>query len=130
MAAAGATVGPPAPCLARAVSSVMPKNGVSSAPEYVVGTDTWGRAGRSKYDAPGVPASCSVKKHTALPRSAHDPPPNDTTQSTPSRRACSSAACTVDVGTWELTPSNVDATSEPSDRTTPSPYRDDLPRPV
>src|SRR5437588_5283156 len=113
MAAAGAIVGPPAPCLARAASSVIPKNGVSSAPEYVVGTDTCGSAGRSKYDAPGVPASCSVKKQTALPRSAHDPPPNETTQSTPSRRACCSAACTVDVGTCEPTPSNVEASSEP-----------------
>ena len=41
-----------------------------------------------------MPASCSRKKHTALPRSAHEPPPNDTTTSMASRRAWSTACCT------------------------------------
>jgi hypothetical protein len=54
---------------------------------------------------PGVPARCSTKNDTALPRSAHDPPPNDTTQSTLSSPACLTAASTVEVGTCERTPS-------------------------
>ena len=33
-----------------------------------------------------MPISCSMKKHTALARSAHEPPPKLTTPSTPSRR--------------------------------------------
>ena len=66
MAAIGAIVGPPAPLFWRVCGSVMPKNGVSSAPEYVVGIAMCGSAGRSAYDAPGVPASCSVKKHDRL----------------------------------------------------------------
>src|SRR5688572_22919444 len=104
MAATGAMVRPPDPLFCLVAPSVMPKNGVSSAPEYVVGTDTCGRAGRCRYDAPGVPASCSRKKHTALPRSAHEPPPNDTSPSTPSLRAWPTASCTMVVGTWDLVP--------------------------
>src|SRR5947209_3821148 len=101
----GAVVGPPAPLLRWVLSSVMPKNGVSSAPEYVVGMATCGSTGRSTNDTPGVPARCSTKNDTALPRSAHEPPPNDTTQSTLSSPACLTAASTVDVGTCERTPS-------------------------
>ena len=41
---------------------------------------TCGSTGRSRWVAPGMPASCSRKKHTALPRSAHDPPPKLTTR--------------------------------------------------
>ena len=44
-AAMGTIVGPPAPVFERAASSVMPKNPVSSAPEYVVGTATCGIVG-------------------------------------------------------------------------------------
>ena len=46
--AIGATVGPPASALRRVCSSVIPKNGVSSAPEYVVGIETCSNAGRSR----------------------------------------------------------------------------------
>ena len=69
----------------------------------------WGTTGRSTWLAPGMPASCSRKKHTALPRSAHDPPPNDTTTSMPSRRAWSTACCTSGTGTCDWTSSNVDS---------------------
>src|SRR2546422_906866 len=54
MAATGAIVGPPAPLLRRAASSVMPKNGVTSAPEYVVGMATCGSMGRASHVAPGT----------------------------------------------------------------------------
>src|SRR3954451_15722809 len=101
-------VGPPAPLLRCVDMSVIPKNGVSSAPEYVVGMEMCGSAGRSAYDAPGVPACCSTKKHTALPRSAHEPPPNDRSTSTSSASAWRTAACTAVVGTCDSTPSNVD----------------------
>src|SRR3954451_11311345 len=122
-------VGPPAPLLRCVDMSVIPKNGVSSAPEYVVGMEMCGSPGRSAYDAPGVPACCSTKKHTALPRSAHDPPPNDTTESTPSLFACCTAAWTALVGTWERTPSNVPARDRASLATTRSPSSE-LRRPV
>ena len=62
----------------------------------------------------GCAGSCSVKKHTALPRSAHDPPPNDTTASTPSRRACCTAFCTSGTGTCDVTSANVEANALPS----------------
>ena len=112
--ASGAEVGPPAPLLAPVRGSVIPKKGVSSAPEYVVGIEMWGSTGRSAKVAPGVPPSCSVKKAIALPASAHEPPPNDTMPSTPSRRDCSSAACTMGVGTCDDTSANVDASDRPS----------------
>ncbi len=102
----------------------MPKKGVSSAPEYVVGTLTWATTGRSTWLAPGIPASCSRKKHTALPRSAHEPPPKDTTTSIASRRAWSSAAWTEGAGTWDVTSANVDASDRPSLATTCSPSGD------
>src|SRR4051812_44648652 len=80
-----------------------------------------GSAGRSAYEAPGVPASCSVKKHAALPRSAHDPPPKDTTASTPSRRACCTAFCTSGTGTCDVTSANVEASALPSAARTRAP---------
>src|SRR3954447_6193913 len=107
-------VGPPPPVFCRAAGSVMPNPPVSSAPEYVVGMAMWGNAGRSANDAPGVPDSCSVKKHTALPMSAHEPPPNETTASTASRRACCTARCTNGTGTCDSASANVDASVDPS----------------
>ena len=89
-----------------------------------MGTATCSSAGRSVYDAPGVPASCSTKYDTALPRSMHEPPPKLTMPSTPSRRACSMAACTADAGTWERTPPNVDATTRSSRATSRTPSGD------
>ena len=50
---------------------------------------------------------------TALPRSAHEPPPNDTMPSMPSRRAWRSASCTSGTGTCDSTRSNVDARLRP-----------------
>ena len=78
----------------------------------------WGTTGRSTWLAPGMPASCSRKKHTALPRSAHEPPPNDTTTSIPSRRAWSTACCTSGTGTCDCTSAKVDASARPSSFTT------------
>src|SRR5215217_5603052 len=78
-------------------------------------------AGRSTYEAPGAPDSCSRKKHTALPRSQHEPPPKLATPSTPSRRAWRTAASTAVVGTWERTWAKVDATARPSVRTSRAP---------
>src|SRR3954468_22618234 len=109
-------VGPPAPVFERAASSVMPKKPVSSAPEYVVGMATCLIDAWSAYDEPGAPDSCSRKKHTALPRSAHDPPPKLTPPSMPSPCACRSASCTTVVGTCERTPVYVDAIARPIDR--------------
>ena len=68
-----------------------------------------------------MPASCSMKKHTALPRSAHDPPPKVTTPSTPSRRACSTACCTSGTGTCDSTSAKVDASVRPTRPTHPVP---------
>src|SRR5882672_1881591 len=126
MAPIGVIVGPPPPVFCRAAGSVIPKKPVSSAPEYVVGIAMCGSAGRSTYDAPGVPASCSVKKHTALPVSAHEPPPNDTTASTASRRACCTARCTNGTGTCDSTSANVDASADPSTDRTRLPSSDSL----
>ena len=68
---------------------------------------TCGSTGRSRWVAPGMPASCSRKKHTALPRSAHEPPPKLTTTSTASRRAWSTACCTSGTGTCDSTSAKV-----------------------
>ncbi len=124
MAATGAMVGPPAPDLRWAASSVMPKNGVSSAPEYVVGMAIWATTGRSRYEAPGRPARCSVKKHTALPRSAHEPPPKETMASTSDASACCRASWTAVVGTCDRTPSKTATNRRPSRSTSRCPAGD------
>src|SRR3954463_5578979 len=99
----------------------MPKTPVSSAPEYVVGIATCLIVDVSAYDEPGAPDSCSRKKHTALPRSAHDPPPKLTTPSMPTLCASRSASCTTVVGTCERTPVYCDAIARPIERTTRAP---------
>src|SRR5690606_41362015 len=105
----GAIVGPPAPCFWRVCGSVMPKKGVSSAPEHVVGTDTWTSEGRSAYEAPGAPDSCTSKSQTASARSAQDPPPKDTTAAIASRRAPRPASRTPLVGTWASASAKLEA---------------------
>src|SRR5258708_23098591 len=85
--------------------------------------------GGSVYDPRGVPASRSRNQHTALPRSAHDPPPKLTIPSIRSWRADATASSTALVGTCGRTPSNTTTADRPSLSITRSPPSEH-PRPL